>query len=60
MTIEMTVIATDEAPDQSKAERVKFQLEFMQMMLMVGRVQMAEDALSKCFDLLNEMIEEGE
>ena len=35
--IEMNVIAADEAPEQSTGNRLKFKLEFMVMMLNVGR-----------------------
>ena len=57
--IEMTVIETDEAPERTKAQRALFQLQFMQMMLMAGRMEMAEEALEKSTALLNEMISEG-
>ena len=57
--VEMTVIETDEAPERTKAQRALFQLQFMQMMLMAGRVEMAEEALEKSTALLNEMISEG-
>ena len=35
--VEMNVIAADEAPEQSTGNRLKFKLEFMVMMLNVGR-----------------------
>ena len=57
--IEMNVVATDEAPQKTKAERAVFQLQFMQMMLMAGRVDEANEALTKCHRLLLELIEEG-
>jgi type IV secretory pathway VirB4 component len=57
--IEMIVIETDEAPEQTKAQRALFQMQFMQMMLMAGRMEAAEEALEKCTALLNEMIAEG-
>lgn len=36
-TVEMTVIAADEAPVQSTGNRLKFKLEFMFTMLAAGR-----------------------
>jgi hypothetical protein len=51
--IEMIVIT------KSKAQRALFQMQFMQMMLMAGREEAAEEALEKCTALLNEMIAEG-
>ena len=39
--IEMNVIAADEAPEQSTGNRLKFKLEFMVMMLNVGRTEEA-------------------
>ena len=56
----MTVTATDEAPKQTKAERAKFKLQFMQMMLMAGRIEEAETSLGQCYDLLDAMIEDGQ
>lgn len=58
--VEMTVTATDEAPKQTRAERAKFKLQFMQMMLMSGRIEDAETALGQCYDLLDAMIEDGQ
>ena len=58
--VEMTVIATDEAPKQTKAQLAKFKLQFMQMMLMAGRIEEAENALGQCFEVLDEMIENGQ
>lgn len=59
MSVEFTVTATDTPKEQTKAQRAKFNLEFMQVMLFTGRTDMAEDALRDCLDLLDEMIEEG-
>jgi len=36
-TIEMTVVAADEAPIQTTGNRLKFKLEFMFMMIHAGR-----------------------
>ena len=46
--IEMNVIAADEAPEQSTGNRLKFKLEFMVMMLNVGRNEEA----AKIYDQL--------
>lgn len=59
-TVETTVVATDEAPNQTKAQVAKFKLQFMQMMLMAGRIEEAENALGQCFEILDEMIENGQ
>lgn len=48
--IEMPVIETDEAPEQSTGNRLKFKLEFMIMMLNVGRNEQA----AKAYDQLIE------
>ena len=48
--VEMTVIETDEAPEQSTGNRLKFKLEFMIMMLNVGRNEQA----AKAYDQLIE------
>lgn len=54
-TQEFTVIATDEAPDQSTGNRLRFRLEFMMMMLQAGRREEAArayDQLIEEFDKL--------
>jgi len=38
---------TQSAPEQTPAERIRFQLEFMLMMLNVGRTEEAGEALNK-------------
>ena len=48
--VEMTVIAADEAPEQSTGNRLKFKLEFMIMMLHAGR----NDEAAKMYDQLIE------
>lgn len=53
--IEMTIEALDEAPIQSTGNRLKFKLEFMVMMLNVGRNEKASemyDQLIEEFDKL--------
>ena len=53
--VEMTVIEADEAPEQSTGNRLKFKLEFMMMMLNVGRNEEAArmyDQLITEFDKL--------
>ena len=53
--IEMTVTEIDEAPEQSLGNRLKFKLEFMIMMLNVGRTEEAGkmyDQLIEEFDKL--------
>jgi len=53
--IEMTVTEIDEAPEQSLGNRLKFKLEFMFMMLNVGRNEEAAkmyDQLIEEFDKL--------
>lgn len=58
-SIEMTVTATDEAPDQTMQERIRFQLDFMVMMLNVGRNKEANEAyvnLTKLVEDLDEYI----
>jgi hypothetical protein len=46
--IEMTVVAADEAPQQTLGNRLKFKLEFMFMMLHAGRNEEA----AKVYDQL--------
>ena len=53
--IEMTVTEIDEAPEQSLGNRLKFKLEFMFLMLNVGRNEEAAkmyDQLIEEFDKL--------
>ena len=53
--VEMTVVAADEAPNQTLGNRLKFKLEFMFMMLHAGRNEEAAkvyDQLSEEFDKL--------
>jgi hypothetical protein len=54
-TIEMNVVATDEAPDQTIGEKIRFELNFMVMMLTVGRTKEANDAYIRLRDLANEL-----
>jgi len=53
--IEMTVIATDEAPEQTVQERLRFQLDFMLMMLNVGRHEEANEACARLHKLIDEL-----
>jgi hypothetical protein len=46
--VEMTVVAADEAPQQTLGNRLKFKLEFMFMMLHAGRNEEA----AKVYDQL--------
>ena len=46
--IEMTVVAADEAPEQTLGNKLKFKLEFMFMMLHAGRNEEA----AKVYDQL--------
>ena len=53
--VEMTVVAADEAPNQTLRNRLKFKLEFMFMMLHAGRNEEAAkvyDQLIEEFDKL--------
>ena len=53
--VETTIYAADEAPVQSTGNRLKFKLEFMLMMLNVGRTEEAAkmyDQLIEEFDKL--------
>ena len=53
--VETTIYAADEAPVQSTGNRLKFKLEFMIMMLNVGRTEEAAkmyDQLIEEFDKL--------
>jgi hypothetical protein len=54
-TIEMNVVATDEAPDQTIGEKVRFELDFMVLMMGVGRTKEANDAYIRLRDLANEL-----
>ena len=54
-SIEMTVTATDEAPDPTMQERMRFQLDFMVMMLQVGRDKEASEACGRLYNLINEL-----
>ena len=46
--VEMTVIAADEAPNQTLGNRLKFKLEFMFMMIAAGR----DEEAAKVYDQL--------
>ena len=54
-SIEMTVIATDEAPEQTMQERLRFQLDFMLMMLNAGRDKEANEACGRLYKLIDEL-----
>ena len=46
--VEMTVVAADEAPNQTLGNRLKFKLEFMFMMIAAGR----DEEAAKAYDQL--------
>jgi len=53
--VEMTVVAADEAPEQTLGNKLKFRLEFMIIMLNAGRTEEAAkmyDQLIEAFDQL--------
>jgi hypothetical protein len=56
-TVEMHVVATDEAPDQTIGEQIRFQLTFMVLMLNVGRTKEATEAYSKLHNLIEDLDE---
>ena len=51
---------TDTSPDRTRAQRAKFQIEFMLMMIISGRTEEASAAVDEAFVILDEMIEEGQ
>jgi hypothetical protein len=53
--IEMTVTAIDTPPEQTVQERLRFQLDFMLMMLNVGRDKEANEACARLYNLIDEM-----
>jgi hypothetical protein len=56
-TVEMHVVATDEAPDQTIGEQIRFQLDFMALMLNIGRTKEATEAYSKLLNLIEDLDE---
>jgi hypothetical protein len=56
-TVEMHVVATDEAPDQTIGEQIRFQLDFMVLMLNIGRTKEATEAYSKLLNLIEDLDE---
>jgi hypothetical protein len=54
-TVEMHVVATDEAPDQTITEQMRFHLDFMVMMLMAGRTEEASRALANLREAINKV-----
>lgn len=54
-TIEMNVVATDEAPDQTIGEKVRFELDFMVLMMRAARTKEANDAYIRLRALANEL-----
>jgi hypothetical protein len=56
-TVEMHVVATDEAPDQTIGEQIRFQLTFMVLMLELGRTKEATEAYSKLHNLIEDLDE---
>jgi hypothetical protein len=53
----MNIVATDEAPDQTIGEQIRFQLDFMVLMLNVGRTKEATEAYSKLHNLIEDLDE---
>jgi hypothetical protein len=53
--IEMTVTAIDTPPEQTVQERLRFQLDFMLMMLNVGRDKEANEACARLYKLIDEL-----
>ena len=56
-TVEMHVVATDEAPDQTIGEQIRFQLDFIVLMINVGRTKEATEAYSKLHNLIEDLDE---
>ena len=56
-TVEMHIVATDEAQDQTIGEQIRFQLTFMVLMLNVGRTKEATEAYSKLHKLIEDLDE---
>ena len=56
-TVEMHIVATDEAPDQTIGEQIRFQLAFMALMLNIGRTKEATEAYSKLLNLIEDLDE---
>ena len=54
-SIEMTVTAIDTPPEQTMQERLRFQLDFMLMMLNVGRHEEANEACGRLHKLIDEL-----
>ena len=46
--------------EKTRAEKLRFQVEFMRLMLLSGRVKMAFEALDKAENLTTELIEGGQ
>jgi len=55
MAIEVTAYGADEAPEQSTGNRIRFQLDFMIMMLNVGRTEEAGEAYNKIMAELDKL-----
>jgi hypothetical protein len=55
--IVMDIIETDEAPEQAIGGRMRFQLDFMVMMLNAGRTKEATEAMSKLYALIEDLDE---
>ena len=55
MRVEFQAVAADEAPVQPIAERLRFRLEFALLMLGVGRVEEAQAAFARVFELIDEL-----
>jgi len=53
--MEFTVTATDEAPVQPIAERIRFRLYFALFMLTEGRTDEAADAFEHLFELIDQI-----
>ena len=53
MQIEITATATDEAPIQPMAERLRFRLQFALLMLSAGRIEEAGAEFDRVFELID-------
>ena len=57
--VEFEVAATDTAPQQTRAQRLKFQLEMGLMMHMAGRDEAAKQMLTEAFETIDALIGDG-
>jgi len=57
--VEATAIETDQADEKTAAQRVKFKIEMMALLLMSGRPDEASQLMRQGLELLDQLIEEG-